>query len=441
MEWIKNTLVMQQREINVLLLEKYIPRTSVIHPSTDTIRSNLIKVIIGPRRAGKSSYAIHLLTDLFGRDSFAYLNLDDEKMNSVEDFDNILSILREIYPKFEILLIDEVQNFPKWELVVNRLQRQGLNLMLTGSNAQLLSYELATHLTGRYIQIAVFPFSFPEFCKIDPQQFTTSEYQSRLLTYMEKGGYPEPAMKKLNYTNYLNTLLSAILYKDIIRRFRIRHSELIDRLLLYMLSNITKEFSSTNLAEILQCSDHTVEKYLAYLQESFLLFEIPRYSPKVKIQIKSNRKIYCHDTGFYMAKAFAMSSQPGKLYENLIAKIFKQAEILGLGKIYFWKNDAQEEIDFVWLQNQQITQLIQVCTDPTALKVQDREYRALLKGSHDLKCDNLWILTESKLGAEEISWGTLKKTAQFMPVWQWLVDWEEKINNLRDKLNKDRPIG
>ncbi|MFZ3055885.1 MAG: AAA family ATPase, partial [Smithella sp.] len=133
------------------------------------------------------------------------------------------------------LFFDEIQNLPRWELFVNRLQRQGFKMLITGSNANLLSSELSTHLTGRHAAVALFPFSFREYLTISENQKTTTEKKDALDAYMEQGGYPEPLLKKIDRRDYLRSLLQSTLYKDIIKRFKIRSAQGIEDLTFYLI--------------------------------------------------------------------------------------------------------------------------------------------------------------------------------------------------------------
>ena len=161
-ENIKNTIIKQKGDRDRLMSLPYVERTQEIR-AQKWMSSDLIKVILGPRRAGKSVFALMLLKD----QSFAYFNFDDESLPGEEkiDLDELLSELKQVYGDTKYIFFDEIQNLPNWELFVNRLHRSGYNLVLTGSNASLLSKELATHLTGRHIPIEILPFSFQEFLK------------------------------------------------------------------------------------------------------------------------------------------------------------------------------------------------------------------------------------------------------------------------------------
>ncbi|MBU4246184.1 MAG: ATP-binding protein [Nanoarchaeota archaeon] len=412
---IRDILLLQKRELENKLKEPYAERDY----DSNKLNSPLIKVIIGPRRAGKSFFALHFLNK---QGNFGYVNFDDEKLSETQNYDEIVSALNSIYYNPKYILFDEIQNLPKWELFANRLARQGYNLIITGSNAKLLSAELATHLTGRHSLIHIFPFSFKEFLHFEKKELTTSETKEMLLKYITYGGYPEPLMKHLDFKEYLSTLFDSVLYKDIIKRHKIRFAEGIENLALYLISNIANEQSYNSLSKITKCkSPYTVEKYLGYLEEAFLVFAIPRFSFKVKEQISSNKKIYCTDNGIIHAKAFKFSPNIGKLYENIVACKLKKAELNHEIRAYYWKNAQQEEVDFVVKKELAVTQLIQVCYDISNPETKKREIRALLKAGEELKCHKLLILTEDYDAEEDSEWFNMKGKIKFIPLWKWLL--------------------
>ncbi len=412
---IRDILLLQKRELETSLKEKYVERAG----DSKNLDSGLINVIIGPRRAGKSFFAIHALSKL---GAFGYANFDDEKLVEVKDYSEIIDAINSIYSSPKYLLLDEIQSLGKWELFANRLQRQGYALVITGSNSNLLSKELATHLTGRYSLINILPFSFKEYLAVEEKELTESEIRGKLFDYLTYGGYPEPLLKKAEYKDYLSTLFSSIIYKDIVKRFRIRYVQAIEDLAVYLISNTAQEFSYNTLSKVTKSRNvHTIQKYLGYLEESFIFFKIDRFSFKVREQISSNKKIYCIDNGFIHAKAFKISPDIGKLYENVVAVELKKLEMSGIANIYYWKSQQQEEVDFVVKQGIKIRQLIQVCHDIGDIKTKNREVRALLKAANELGCRNLLVLTENYEGEEEISWFGLKEKIGFMPLWKWLL--------------------
>ena len=411
---IKEILTLQKREIETKLKEKYIERDQDLKLNND-----LIKVIVGPRRAGKSFFAIHFLNQ---QEKFGYINFDDETLVELENYDEIIVATNHVYNNPKFVLFDEIQNLPKWELFVNRLQRQGYKLVITGSNSNLLSRELATHLTGRHLLTNIFPFSFKEYLKLENKELITTEIKEKLSQYSLNGGYPEVLLKKVELKEYLSTLFNSILYKDIVKRYKIRNPKQIEDLALYLISNVTSEYSYNSLTKVGKIkSSHTIEKYLNYLEESFILFSLSRFSYKVKEQLSSNKKIYCIDNGFIQAKAFKLSPDTGKLYENLIACKLKKEEAKGKLKFYYWKNQQQEEVDFVVKEGIKVKQLIQVCFSLKDLETKNREIRALIKAGKELKCNNLLIITEDKEGEEKAKWFGDKATIRFVPLWRWIL--------------------
>jgi len=413
---IRDTLIIQRRELEKKLKEKYVERDIELKG----LDNDLIKVITGPRRAGKSFFAIHTLNKL---GSFGYVNFDDEKLIKVKDYNEIINTINSLYNNPKYLLFDEIQNLEKWELFVNRLQRQGHNIIITGSNSKLLSKELATHLTGRHKPISLLPFSFKEYLKLEGKELTANETKTQLFDYLTYGGYPEPLVKKLDHRDYLTTLFNSTIYKDIVKRFNIRYPQAIENLAAYLLSNTAREFSYNNLTKMTEIkSVHTLEKYLNHLEEAFILFKINRFSYKIREQASSNKKIYCIDNGLIYAKAFRISPDVGRLYENIVAVELKKIEVSGLAEIYFWKNNQQEEVDFIIKKGFKIHQLIQVCYDIKNIKTREREIRALLKAGKELKCKNLLVITEDYEAEEQATWYGIKGKVRYMPLWKWLKE-------------------
>jgi len=413
---LRDIILIQKRELENRLQELYVERKI---PTTPDLRNDLIQVITGPRRSGKSFYAIHLLRQT---GSFGYVNFDDERLTTLSDYDQIISAVNSIYGNPRYLLLDETQNLPRWELFVNRLQRQGFRLIITGSNANLLSSELATHLTGRHTVIVLFPFSFEEYLATHAIEQTAAEKAAALEMYAEQGGYPEPLLKNIDRRDYLHTLLQSILYKDIIRRFRIRSVQGMDDLAMYLMSNIAREYSFNTLSKVTRCNSvHTVEKYIRYLQEAFLFFPLKRFSYKVQTQASHNKKIYCTDNGLTASAGFRFSADRGALYKNLVAVDLRKMEISGTISLFYWKSPQNEEVDFVVKEGLQITSVIQVCSDISNPKTLKREMRNLIKASQELNCEELILLNPKEERAETFTWQNIERQIQLIPLWQWLL--------------------
>ena len=409
-----DVILLQKRELEQKLAAPYIERDSVKHGGGH----DLIRVILGPRRAGKSFLAMRMLQS--GK-PFGYVNFDDERLTELTDYDRLTAALDGVYGKPRTLLLDEVQNLPKWELFVNRLQRQGYRLIVTGSNAHLLGRELATHLTGRHLPIVLFPFSFKEYLRCGNAERTETEQAEALTAYLQQGGFPETILKQVEPRPYLTALFDSVLYKDIVRRFKIRSVQGLDDLASYLISNIASEYSFNTLSRVTKCrSVHTVEKYMRCLEESFLFFSLHRFSYKARERLGSNKKIYCIDNGFVSAKGVRFSSDLGRLCENLVAVALKRRELSGELQVFFWRGDNQEEVDFAVKEGLAVTHLIQVCWDARAPKTRDREVRALLKAGRELNCRDLLILTEAEESVERAEWHGLKGQVRFLPLWKWL---------------------
>ena len=416
---IRDILLMQKREIEKRRGEPFIERDA-LRRLKDMLSNDMVKVITGPRRAGKSFLGLNLLSDT---GNFGYANFDDEKLIDIRDYDAIISAINSLYNNPQYILFDEIQNLPRWELFINRLQRQGYNLVITGSNSKLLSSELSPHLTGRHISITIFPFSFPEFLKLERRELTAQEIKEKLYSYIRSGGYPEPLIKNIDHKEYLSTLFNSIIYRDIVKRFNIRLIPAIENLALYLLTNIAGEFSYNTLSRITRCkSVHTVEKYIKYLEESFIFFTIHRFSFKLKEQLSSNKKIYCTDNGFIYHTSFRTGADTGRLFENVVAIKLKKDELNGGPKVYYWKHPLQQEVDFVLKEGTEITHLVQVCHNIGDIKTVEREEKALIKASVELKCDNLLIINDDYYGEKEIEWFGTKRKVRYIPLWQWLLE-------------------
>jgi len=413
----KEIVLSQKAERDELLGGRYVSRDG-LEKARENLKNNLIKVIIGPRRAGKSVFSIQMLEGL----NFAYLNFDDERLTSVSDYDEILKAIRQVYGDSRIILFDEIQNLPNWELFVNRLHRRGFNIIITGSNAHLLSRELSTHLTGRYVQFRIFPFSFSEYLRakafVVDDALELKEREGLLLGhldhYLKNGGYPEIVVKGMDRKDYLTTLFESILFKDIVKRYGVRYPKMLSDLAHYLITNHSNEFSFTKLKNLLNFrSVHTVENYFNYLSEAFLLFSVNRFSFKFKEQIKSPKKVYGYDPGMINAIKFKTGRDLGRSMENLVAVELMRREV----DFYYYKSMNGKEVDFVIKEGPKVVQLLQVCYDIDHYPTRKRESISLIKGGKDLGCKDLTILTWEHIAEEEYRGLRIN----FVPLWRWLL--------------------
>jgi predicted AAA+ superfamily ATPase len=415
---LKQVIERQKVEFAEKAAEPYVSRSLIIKPGDN----DLIKVILGPRRAGKSFLAMHLIK---AAGSFGYVNFDDEYLVGLTDTHALMKAIDTVWDNPKNLLLDEIQNVDKWELLLNRLQRQGRKLIVTGSNAHLLGSELATHLTGRHLPYALLPFSFPEYrCLKLPNVVADDPKIPGLLdSYLKDGGFPEPLFKSVERRLYLTTLLDSIVYKDIVSRFHLRVHAGIQAVARYLLSNVGSEYSHSRVAEVSGCkSVRTAEKYIGYLDQAFLFFSLPRFSWKIREQARANRKIFCIDNGLVTSCGFPIGAETGRLAENLVAVALYKEKLQGQIDLFFWKGRDNHEVDFLIKRGNTVSQLIQVSWDITNTRTREREMRALVTAGNELHCDDLLLLTENVTATERFTWFGKTGTIKIQPLRGWLLE-------------------
>lgn len=430
---LKTVVLKQKKEKEHLLSLNYVPRNKSLQ-AKKWFDSDLIKVVVGPRRAGKSMFSLMMLKEK----PFMYFNFDDETLflEKSLNYDDLLKELHVIYGKTKYILFDEIQNLPRWELFVNRLHRHGYNLTLTGSNARLLSRELSTALTGRHIPIEIMPFNFKEFLRAKNFEINF-EYQSlpdekaKLLQLVEeyflRGGFPEIVVKNFDAKEYLSILFDSLLFKDVVKRHKIRFSNQIDNLSSFLINNVGNLYSLRRLANGLSFkSDITTERYLSYLEEAYLLFPLFCYSYKAGERIKMQKKIYIIDNGFVLAKAVPFSQDFGRLIENVVFTELVKRGFKPNQNIFYYKTRNTKEIDFVLKKGLKIEYLIQVFYQINKER-EKKEINALLEASQELSCDKLLVITWDEEKEEKIK----NKLVKFIPLWQWLLNEEQFLNLLR----------
>ena len=386
----------QKKERDILLSRPYLTRHTQ-YDVDELLASTQIKLITGPRRTGKSTEALLMLK---GR-NFAYLNFDDGKLLSAWDDDLVWETLRAVYPDFEYLLLDEIQNLDGWDLWVSKLYRMGSNMVITGSNAKLLSSEMATLLTGRYIQIEMLPFSLSEFfiwnhrnlSEVSEMKDSSSDL-SLIADYLHHGGYPETVAARGLTQNYLSTLFDSIIWKDIAKRHKVRNVEDLNNLAMYLVSNFCNPFSANELAEALGFSSvATTKKFMGYLREPYLLYYLPRYNNKLKVMKKAPQKVYVVDNGFVEAKAFSVSENLGRLLENQVFIELVRRGYHTETSLFYYRSRNDKETDFVTRHGAHVESLIQVCYDLSSERTLKREIDSIIECAGELKCSNLIIVT------------------------------------------------
>jgi len=391
-----------------LELERFFQNTKIIKRENDFLEKNwknkLAKVILWPRRAWKSTYVLDFLKDK----KFSYLNFDDERLDLQNlDTDELLSILLKNNPDY--IFFDEIQNLPNWYIFVNRLLRNWLNLILTGSNSNLLSQEFGTYLTWRYLSTSIYPFSFKEFLlarwfEFKPENLLDGIYKGKFLglveEFLQNGWFPDIIVNKIESKLYLETLVDNVLTKDLFFRYKIKYIHLLKRLLTLLYSNFTKQFSFQNLKKTLQVNSiQTLQKYVFYLQQVYLIDIVDKFSFSEYKKQKYNKKVFSIDNGlvnFVWNNNFWENKW--RLFENFIFSELKKKNY----KIYFYQ-DSNLKIECDFLIESETRWNIQMKSDEkklTAIQVcyelnQENKKRELAWLYHTMKkfsCDG-FVLT------------------------------------------------
>lgn len=401
----------------------HFPKHFFTRALTDAIRefedNPSIMIISGIRRSGKSTIQRLLQTKLIKSDY--YLNFDDERLIhfGVEHFQMLVELFIELFGDQSTFYFDEIQNIKGWERFVRRLYEQGKKIYITGSNAKLLSQELGTHLTGRYIQQEVFPLSFKEIILhnypdiFSKKVFSTQDTGTLLhhfSKYLNNGGIPEYV--KFEKTEYLKDLFEGILYRDVITRYKVSNEKSLREIVYYFSSNIGKEFSYTKLSKLVGLnSPHTVANYCHYLEQCYLCFFISRYSHSLKKQIQYNKKCYMIDPAIIRITGFRVSEDRGRLLENIVF-----LHLRSLGKeIYFHKE--RKECDFITREGNKIVEAIQVTTHLSDEDVKKRELSGLVEAMQAYSLKKGLILTENEQDTLKIDGLEIIIT----PIWKWLL--------------------
>lgn len=413
----KTILLSQRKERDDLLAQNYIARHTAVDPE-DLLRSHLIKLITGPRRVGKSTQALLMLRNK----NFAYLNFDKQELRDNWNADLVMRLLDEIYPNYEYLMLDEVQNLPNWDVWVTELFRGGKNLVITGSNANMLSSEMATMLTGKYLPLEMLPFSLAEFFewhRMDLNNILEEQQNEAIVLeddYLRNGGYPETVAARSLAGTYLSTLFDSIIWKDVVKRHKIRNTEAISNMALYLLSNFCNQLSANDIADALNLNSvNTTQKFMGYLHEPFLFYYLPRYNNKLKLMTKAPKKVYVVDIGFVAAKAFSTSDNLGRLLENQVFVNLLRKGYTPEKSMFYYHTRNDKEIDFVLREYNHVRQLVQVSYEMTPEKTIRRECGALVEASEELHCDQLYVLTYNE--KRTIEWGS--HTIHILPVSDW----------------------
>lgn len=400
----------RKAEISEELIER-----AVLKKITELKKTPFVIIVSGVRRCGKST----LLNQIRKVEDGYYFNFDDDRIVDfkIEDFQTLYELFLELEGEKNIFYLDEIQNIKGWELFARRLRDSKKKVYITGSNASMLSKELGTHLTGRYVQLTLYPFSFFEFLLLKHVEYskemmhtTTGKGKLKRLfnEFLENGGIPE--YLKTGNKEYLKTLYENILYRDVLVRYKLTNEKTMKELVHFIASNIAKEISFNSLKKMLGLgSSTTVKEYFDYLENSFLLFLVPRFSYSLKKQIYASKKAYFIDTALALNVGYRLSEDKGRMLENIVFLELKRK-----GKeVYYHKE--KYECDFIIRKGYKITEAMQVTT--SLKKNEEREYNGLLEAMKKHKLKSGLMLTEDEESERVMD----NKKIKIMPIWKWLL--------------------
>jgi predicted AAA+ superfamily ATPase len=400
-------------QVRSMLLEQFdsfwkretgIPRERLVEVEQASSLPHAV-IISGLRRVGKSTLLAQMANKL-GRDAFYYLNFEDDRFLGfqAEDANDLYQSLVEIFGERKIFVIDEIQNISGWEHFVRRFMDTGFKFYITGSNASLLSRELGTRLTGRYVPIELFPFSFREFLQFrglpapDPGRMTTADkglLQSALDEYLQSGGIPDAL--KYPELPLLRTLYDDVLYRDIATRYKLEAVSALKELAFFLISNPASLVSFNKLKDQFHLgSVNTIKSYIDHMENSWLVFTMNLHDFSVKRQQIAPKKIYCIDSGFSNAVGFGFSPNTGKLLENLVFLTLRQQ----IKEVFYYASPGGFEVDFYLPEKQQLVQVTQTLENPAT---RERELRALSEAVRSVKAKSALILANSNEDGVEVN--------------------------------------
>ena len=415
---LRQVIIEQQEEVTHIRQQQWVER-SALQEALPMLDKTWVKVIIGVRRCGKSVFCHQLLRER----EYGYINFDDERFIGISsaDFNKVLQFLLECCPGVKIFLFDEVQNVEGWEIFINRLQRQGYNLVITGSNSKLLAKELVTRLTGRYIPIELSPFSFREFLRAKAFQWTPISLKktkeravlyTHLQDYLYHGGFPDIVIQGY-YASYLRELYDKIVGRDIVSRYQVRFIQSLKELAIYCQANLGVGITFQKTKHIFGMNSlHTVKKHFQYLIDAYLVFLLDPFTFEYKELVKQPRKIYTVDNGLSAAVNPKFSENKEAILENVIFQ-----ELRRRGNSFSYGGTVAKGVAFVLHTQKKVDSLLQVSWTLHDPIIRKQVSKVLLKAAKCLKCNDLSIITLEEEGLEELDGQTIK----IIPIWKWLL--------------------
>lgn len=412
-------IILEQQEILHAQNKRYVQR----YIADEWLKTSEILIISGIRRCGKSVLMQQIRDRLVEKDFF--FNFDDERLANfkLDDFQKLQECFVELFGEQHTYYFDEIQNIEGWERFVRRLYNAGNKIVITGSNARMLSRELGTHLTGRYIQVEIYPFSFQEYLAMNEipvnakTLYTTTGRATMVksfVKYMECGGFPK--FLQDGSVSYLTSLYESIIYRDILTRNGLTNEKEMQELMFYLASNATKRVTYSSLGKVvgIQHPD-TIKNYLEYIQQTYLISQLFRYDPSVKKQMMSPKKIYFVDNAIIKRIGFNATENNGVFLENLV---FIELKRRGWD-VYYYAD--KKECDFIVRKGLHISDAYQVTLKMDSPQTREREIAGVREAMQAYSLSKGYILTFE--GKETINFddGTI---VEVVPVWEWILQYK-----------------
>lgn len=409
-------IILEQHETQHVSRTHFVQR----HIADEWVETTEILIISGIRRCGKSVLMQQIRDRLQEKDFF--FNFDDERLAHFEldNFQTLQECFVELYGDQHTYYFDEIQNIEGWERFVRRLYNAGNKIIITGSNARMLSRELGTHLTGRYIQVELYPFSFKEYLSlkeipVNAKTLYTTTGRAALVNafvnFMQCGGFPKYLQE--GSVSYLSSLYESIIYRDILTRNGLTNEKEMLEMMFYLASNATKRITYSSLGKIVGVQHpDTIKSYLEYIQQTYLIFQLFRYDPSVKKQMMSPKKIYFVDNAIISRIGFNATENKGVFLENLV---FIELKRRGLD-VYYYAD--KKECDFIVRQGIRITDAYQVTLNMANAQTREREIAGVREAMQAYSLPKGYILTFE--GKETVTFDD-GSVVEVIPVWEWML--------------------
>lgn len=410
--------------IRILLENIEIIRSrNIIHRNYHLPDTDNINILTGIRRSGKT-FLLYQNSLEYNSENVFFIDFEDERLVQLNTFDNydiIIDSYKRIYPDQKpVLFFDEIQSLKNWHLYLKRLQSAGYRIFVTGSNANLLSKEIATFLAGRSVETSIFPFSFDEYLELKEISYSQSDYFTsvpRILNsfddYLIYGGFPEVIKAhERDKMHVMHTIHELLLYKDLVSKYD-KNDYLFQLIVSKLVENIGKSFSVTKLADriipIYKTSTPTVIDYVNLLSMPFIVYPVFQYKRSF-VQREMERKVYFQDNSFITRNT--VDTDKSRLLENCVFNHLNR----NFNEVYYYKTSGNLEVDFLVRDSNQY-QAIQVCYSLNPGETRQREINALKKCADEVGLKGGLILTYNMEGHEKIN----NFEIEIVPVWKYLL--------------------